>query len=53
MYFGVNRANWDTSTKVGMAHLHSHYIHFLRLANQKSKMAAIFQDGHLQNQFAS
>ena len=44
--FGVNRANCDTITKLGMCHLYSYQIHSVRLANRKSKMAAIFQDGH-------
>ena len=43
---GVNRANYDTSTKVGMSHFYSYQIHSVRLVNRKSKMAAIFQDGH-------
>ena len=38
MHFGVNCANCDTITKLGMWYL-------------KSKMAAIFQDGHEQINF--
>ena len=50
---GVNRANYDTSTKVGMLHFYSYQIHSVRLVNRKSKMAVIFQDGHEQIDFAS
>ena len=50
---GVNRANYDTSTKVGMRHFYSYQIHSVRLVNRKSKMAAIFQDGHEQIHFTS
>ena len=46
--FGMNRANCDKITKLGMCHLYSYRVHSVRLANQKSKMAAIFQDGHEQ-----
>ena len=46
--FGVTRANCDTITKLCMWHLYSYQIHSVRLANRKSKMAAIFQDGHEQ-----
>ena len=45
---GVNRANYDTSTKVGMWHFYSYQMHSFRLVNRKSKTAAIFQDGHEQ-----
>ena len=48
---GVNRANCDTITKLSMLHLYSYKIHSVRLANRKSKMAAIFQDGHEQMHF--
>ena len=50
---GMNRANYDTSTKVGMRHFYSYQIHSVRLVNRKSKMAAIFQDGHEQIHFTS
>ena len=40
-------------TKVGMGHLYGHQVDSTRWANQKSKMAAIFQDGHSQNQVTS
>ena len=43
---GVNRANYDTSTKVGMRHFYSCQIHSVRSVNRTSTMAAIFQDGH-------
>ena len=49
--FGVNLANWDTVTKHGVWHLYSYQIHSVRLANRKSKMAAILQDGHEQIKF--
>ena len=50
---GMNRANnyCDIDTKVGMWHFYSYQIHSVRLANRKSKMAAIFQDGHGQINF--
>ena len=44
--FGVNRAHPDTVTKLGVCHLYSYQIHSVRLVDRKSKMAAIFQDGH-------
>ena len=50
---GVNRANYDTGTIVGMCHFYSYQIHSVRLVNRKSKMAAIFQDGHEQINFTS
>ena len=46
---GMNRANCDTDTTVGMLHFYSYQIHsvrFLRFAYRKSKMAAFFKDGH-------
>ena len=50
---GVNCANYDTSTNVGIGHFYSYQIHSVRLVNRKSKMAAIFQDGHEQIHFTS
>ena len=50
---GVNRANYDTSIKDCMLHFYSYQIHSVRLVNRKSKMAAIFQDGHEQIHFTS
>ncbi len=44
----VNRANCDTITKRGMRYFYSYQIHYVRLANRKSKMAAILQEGHEQ-----
>ena len=49
----MDRANYDTSTKFGMRHFYSYQIHSVRLVNRKSKMAAIFQDGHEQIHFTS
>ena len=40
---GVNRANYDIRTKIGMCHFYSYQIHSVRLVNRKYKMAAIFQ----------
>ena len=40
---GVNRANYDTRTEVGMCHFYSYQIHSVRLVNRKYKMAAIFK----------
>ena len=40
--FGMKRADCDTDTKVGILHFYSYQIHSLRLANRKSKMAAVF-----------
>ena len=51
MHFGVNRANCDTITKLGMWHFYSYRVNSVRLDNRKSKMAAIFQDGHEQIHF--
>ena len=51
--FGVSRANCDRSTNVGMRHFYSYQIYSVRLDNRKSKMAAIFQDGHEQMHFTS
>ena len=51
MHFGMNRANCDTITKLGTWHFYSYQIHSVRLANGKSKMADIFQDGHEQINF--
>ena len=43
--FKRNRANDDTSIKFGTIVLNRILIKYARLANWKSKMAAIFQDG--------
>ena len=48
---GVNRANCDTIINIGMGHFYSYQIHSVRLANRKSTLAAIFQDGHEQIYF--
>ena len=43
---GMNRADCDTDTNVCISHFYSYHIHSVRLANRKSKMAAISEDGH-------
>ena len=51
--FGENRADFTTSTNVGMRQFSSYQIHSVRLANGKYKMAVIYQYDHEQIHFTS